>query len=252
MDLIFASQLLEVANLIADDVEQKHDAIKQQLNTIQAALDQLITREIKGGYEALANANISSHPTTKEKYLSFAEDCFLKNTSLDPQLQTNGKMNGYFIALAYYGLAILTAERGDLLLSARHLIRVFEFDPRSARTQLAPKVFEQYFKCHCSRAYEIGEREYKKTVERNYNAAGDGVLGRIGSLATWIGGVIGTFAIQNPAAFVTAEKESARLWKENSPEKLKAAAIAKAEEYGQYEIDRRCCEIALEMMSRIQ
>ncbi len=142
-----------VDNRKAEELNGRLDHIQSQLESLIKKSDQLILREIKSAFDAIADSFLSDNAETKAIRSSFAEECLLRNTRLDPALTTAGQPNTYWIALANYGLAHLCILRNDRKIAGRHLLRMFIADPHNARLNMAPYIYDAVFKPRCSLLY---------------------------------------------------------------------------------------------------
>lgn len=140
-------------------IKKSISSIDNDLNMLHAKSDQIIIREIKSAFDAINDALNSNNKLTRETRLKFAEEFLLKNTRLNPALETEGRGNHIWIALSNFGLAYICYLRYDQRLAARHLLKVFVDAPRMARKELAKDVFESIFEPNC--------RDINFEIERN-------------------------------------------------------------------------------------
>lgn len=139
-------QMEKIASELSD-VSCKLDAVQKQLV-------QLILREVKAAFDALEDAKRTTNVATATARLRFAEDSFLRNTRLDPSIMLGGFAPTAIMAMAHQGLATICALRHDHELAERHLLRLFILEPRLARTELNPGLYEALFRPKCEDIYE--------------------------------------------------------------------------------------------------
>jgi len=147
----------------------KLTGINSKLNELLKKSDQLIFREILSAFDALNDAISTNNEQTRKIRLDFAEKTLLNNTNLDISLDTAGFSNSYLVALVNYGLAFVCSLREDQLIASRHLIKMFEVSPRTARKELAPEIYEKLFKQKCEEilAQENYEESSNPKCEQN-------------------------------------------------------------------------------------
>lgn len=130
-------------------IKKSITVIDNNLNILNAKSDQVITKEIKSAFDAINDALYSNNNLSRENRLKFAEVFLLKNTRLNPTLETEGRGNNIWIAFSNFGLSYICFLRNDQRLAARHLLKVFVDAPRMARKELAKDIFESIFEPNC-------------------------------------------------------------------------------------------------------
>lgn len=155
-----------------DRLQASTDQLQTSANRLQAAADQQVTREILGAFEAMTNAAEAVHDSTRERYLRFAEETLLRNTNLNPHLQTADKPNSEYIALVYSGLSSICLLREEQRLALKHILQAFRFDPKNCRAQYAPQVFDTCFREHCEDLDSWYETEEKR-IQSTYHSQVD-------------------------------------------------------------------------------
>lgn len=152
----WAILFLQSAGFVSrDDVQSLYlMQIKNQVREIKQALDQITTKEIYAAFTAIEDALLSSHQSSKDIRLKFAEENLLKNAELNSGGTTAGVRNEEFIAWANHGLAYVTILRGDNILTIRHVLRSYIAEPRLSRASLTPGVYESFFKPRCQPIFD--------------------------------------------------------------------------------------------------
>lgn len=245
------ASMLEVVKAMHETVEMI--SIKRSLGKIQTTLndmmqryDQLITREIKSAYEALSDAMTTNSEYTRKMRLDFAENNLLKNTNLDSSLCTGGLSNNYLMAISHYGLSFICKLRGDDVVAAKHLLRAFEMDPRKAREELLPELYEGFFKNKCENANRWYKEQLAIIYEKDYT--GKQLLDKTGAFLEGAGGVIGGILLKNHAVERTAVRDAGKRWSSSTPEHYRLQAkIALDIEY-ERKIDEDCKRIATKLL----
>ena len=231
---------------------------------ISRKFDQLITREIHAGLGAISDAASSSNDETKHIRLRFAEEQLLKNTQLDPKLETAGKRNGYWMAQAHQGLMNICLLRGDSKIANKHLLSIFECDPHLARTKLAPEVWKQIFEPECQQVYDWYKKEREKIENDPYK--GRVTLRKAGAMAKFAakGGLVATSWWLNkgkpggggmPAGGAIiidqAKQQLTEDLEDATPERYRQNALEKLEKVLEAKLDERCREYALKLILAI-
>jgi hypothetical protein len=129
------------------------DDVWDRLRIIQAQTEQLILREVRAAFDALDDGRRSKNTAIVEARLRFAEDSFLKNTRLDPTSTLGGLTTTAIMLLAHQGLATICALRQDHEMAERHLLQLFVLDPRSARNEINPILYERRSPARCSSSF---------------------------------------------------------------------------------------------------
>ena len=217
--------------------------INSKLDTVIAKQDQQILSELKSAFDAIEDAINTSNDVTRSQRLNYAENTFLPNTRLDASLKTAGKPNNYWIALANYGLASACHLRGDEGTAVTHLLRMFEAEPRYARTALAPKLYQEFFRPRCR---EVLDWATKKTAEITSSK----FLARVAMARLGHGTAAGLFLLLSPVnvGFLGPcygrVKEAFKV----SPEKYREAALFELNEQLEKKLDDRCKAIATSLL----
>jgi hypothetical protein len=176
-------QMEKIASELSD-VSSKIDVVQQQLG-------QLILREVRAAFDALEDAQRTTNVGTAMARLRFAEDSFLKNTRLDPGVMFGGVKPTIIMAMAHQGLAAICALRHDDEMAERHLLRLFMVDPRLARTELNPGLYDALFLPKCEDIYEDYNRRDSERRLRDERRASTGLTGWSGAPALIRGVVLG-------------------------------------------------------------
>jgi hypothetical protein len=261
MDIVTLQLILKAGKLSLDAI--KKEAMVKQLNILIQKSDQLISREIKAAYEALDDALITSNIKTREIRLNFCEENLLKNTNLDPGLTTGGFSNKYWMALAHNGLAFVCTLREDSNLAAKHLIKIYECDPRLARQKLLPELYVQLFQPQCKNVFDWHEKELKSINESNFVPMN--ALVKTGAVAIAIGSIVAGFslALNTRNGFSSSQNSFAgsriaqggfkiaeEVWKNsNNIESFRQDARNKLYKQLEDKLDERCQEIARSLLS---
>ena len=198
LDIAVACKAITHGKTVYDFVTGKSKELMQTLGQLQAAMDQQITREILGAYEALANSVEATGEGTRHRYLDFAEQSFLKNTNLNPSLTTAGKPNSYYIALAYLGLSSICLVRDESRLAVRFVYSAFRFDPNECRSNHVPEVYEAAFKDHCTDIQSWHGGEMAKINSHDYAWDARVVSGKGIATAMKVGGGILSYMSGRP------------------------------------------------------
>ncbi len=245
MDPVTVKLVLTASKLVIES--SKRNEIIGRLNAIQSTLDQLILREIKSAYEAISDALVTTSEQTKNVRLNYAEESLLKNTNLDPTLKTGDFHNNYLMALANYGLAFVCMLRNDEQIAAKHLLRSYKFDPRTARTILTPSLYEDVFKPKCS---DVFKWYTERTLEISQNECSFRVIGgKTMAVALWVGGVGYALAAKQGAAARAVHTEAAKIWDNSNPAHYRIGDMEDLVLELEIKLDDRCREIALDFLS---
>ncbi len=244
--IIQASQLLLKA-VKKDHITKNLIKIQLKLDKLIQKSDQLILREIKSAYQAIDDARTTSNVETRDIRLKYAEDNLLKNTSLDSTLSTGGCQNTYLMALANYGLAFVCALRGDTQIAAIHLLRTYECDPRNARDELIPALFELLFEPECADTFEWYETELQAVQDQRYalHITGERVTASVLALA----GVGLAIVTKRSAMGGGLFSKATEMWKGADTSQIRATAREKLAAQLADKLDSRCQEIATRLLS---
>lgn len=230
------------------------------IGVLSQKIDQLITREIHAGLNAIKDATSTTNEETKKIRLRFAEEQLLKNTQLDPRLATGGKKNGYWMAQSHQGLMNICLVRGDNKIAHKHLLSAFECDPRLARTKF---VWKKIFEPECRKVYEWFDEEEEKINNNPFK--GRVALRKAGAVAKFAGkgGMVavswwlnkgkpgGRMPVGAPQVLNQAQQELSEDWEEATPEKYRQMALEKLSVELENKIDERCREYALQLIAAI-
>jgi hypothetical protein len=254
MDPVTAKVVVACVELIREAA--KEDALSKRLDAIESALDrlarkadQLILREIKAAYEAIRVALTTDCDETREARLRFAEEHLLKNTSLDPSLETAGQPNAHWMALAHHGLALICARRDDQATAARHLLEMFVAAPREARRSLAPRLFTRCLKPRCGSAYRWHKKAVRQLQQQGFG--GRTFLGKAKAAITLIGGGGAGVATRQLGVAQKAVAESGRQWAEATPEHYRALAREELDRELEARVDELCRRAARKLLATL-
>ena len=217
------------------------EILTRRLDEFQSTLDQLILREIEAAVDALGDAKESKNHETIVIRLRFAETRLLVNTRLDPEGNTGPYRNRYLIAFSHHALAHVCCLRGDEDLAVKHLMRMFDIEPRKSREEFEPETFNTIIRPGCSELYNWYKNELSlvETIDfeqESFNSRAQVVLCGTGALAL-------SLLTRRPQLMLPTTRLLYK-WKELSPEYLKKDAIAKIEEELNCKLDNECREFA--------
>lgn len=159
--IILKSAQLGVGAVGNHVLRAKLSAIEGKLDELRHQGDQAITRELLGAFEAIGDATQSRNSDTIRSRLRFAEESFLRNTNLNPDLTTSGHSNSFLMMLAHIGLAYVSSLREDEVIVASHLLRAFAADPRKARTEYLNDLYSEIFEPRLKEISKDYERKLK-------------------------------------------------------------------------------------------
>lgn len=108
--------------------------------------DQAVLANLDWGIDALEDALSTSNHEARLALLGHADRMLQVPAMLDPLAATAGVPNSYLSAWSHLHLACLSTLRsGD---GALHVLEMFDVEPRFARTDFAPEVWEAAFAPH--------------------------------------------------------------------------------------------------------
>lgn len=257
--------LKEVLPQVVEILRERFLEQTAALNLLSQKIDQLVTREIYAGFSSIKDAIDTTNAETKQLRLRFAEEQLLKNTHLDPELKTGSRKNSYWMAQSHYGLMNICLIREDSKIAYKHLLSIFRYDPRLARTKLIPEIWEKIFKPECKEIYNWFDEESKKIENNKYTVRV--ALDRTFAVAKFAGksGFVASMWLlnsktnnRNPTintssmyALTKAQEELSEEWEEISPEEHRFDALYKLREQLDNKIDSKCCEYAKQLIAAI-
>jgi hypothetical protein len=258
--------LKEILPPLVDIMRERLIVQTLAIGLLSQKLDQLITREIHSGFSAIEDATSTVNEETRQIRLRFAEEQLLKNTHLDSNLQTGGRKNNYWMAHSHHGLMNICLIRGDDKIAHKHLLSIFECDPRLARTILAPEIWEKVFQPECKNIYDWFEKEQEEIKASKY--AGQVALEKtlaVGKFAgktalvaaAWFlnngkpGGYVpsSTMQIGGQQAISEAQKQLSGDWENATPEEYQRIAVGKLKMELESKIDWECRRYAIQLIS---
>jgi hypothetical protein len=261
---IVLETLQEILPTLTEILKERLVEQTKAIVEISQKFDQLITREIHGGLDAINDAASSSNDETKHIRLRFAEEQLLKNTQLDPKLETAGKRNGYWMAQSHQGLMNICLLRDDGKIANKHLLSMFECDPHLARTKLAPEVWKQIFEPECQQIYDWYKKEQEKIANDPFK--GRVTLRKAGAVAIFAakGGLIATSWWLNkgkpggggmPAGGTViidqAKQKLSEDWEDATPERYRQNALEKLDKVLEAKLDERCRQYAIKLIAAL-
>ena len=225
--------------------------INSKLDSVLAKQDQQILSQLKSAYDAISDAVNTTNQETIMKRLSYAENTLLLNTRLDLSLTTAGYSNAHWVALANYGLALICSFRTDETTQAIHILRMYEADPRYSRTQLEPKLYDEFFKPKCKNVLEWKKRRSEEINNLNFN--GRVFLQKTAGVAVMAGAIVSGIFLglsrQPVAGRVVIDsglKSGGKIWDDadkNIP-KYRLEALSSLQEEVELKLDECCKKIA--------
>ncbi|GAQ84179.1 Hypothetical [Klebsormidium nitens] len=173
--------------------DTRHDQLRQGLSSLLQLAEQDVLRDLNSGLAALEDSIESQNEGTRQSRLQFAEQQLLRCTHLDPSLSTGGQPNTYLMAVAHHKLALAGTLRGDRVIAAKHILKCFIADPRAARLELAPDLYQQLFEPRCTDILEWRDQEYNKIAGKYaskwLNFQSHVLKGASGAVSAWGKGV---------------------------------------------------------------
>lgn len=252
IDVATAYAVFERANSFLEGIEnrQRMTKIVSDLNSLIQKVDQLFLREIKAGFESLADVYITTNSETKKLRLNFAEECFLKNSNLDPKLAIGGYSSSYLMALSHYGLSIICHLRKDDTIAFRHVLKIYRISPRRARIELLP---EFYNKCLSTEVNQRVTSWYTKEMNylNNKSFKNEELIQKGKTVALASVGLAVTVLTRNAAGAVGASKSCPEMWEKSDPKYLRAEAISKLEKSVEIKRDEFCSVVANELLTTL-
>jgi len=173
---------LEIAEFIADtfdedifikyfeEIEHKLEILIKKSEILIKKSDENIVKEIYGGINAINDSFISENHQTCENRLKYAEEMFLRNVNLNPELITADRPNNYWMCLCCYGLFYISFLKQDEKLMVKYFLKICELEPRMARKELLTKFYTKYIMPKCYDLYEW-YNENRRCIEDNDNPA---------------------------------------------------------------------------------
>ncbi|MFN6519595.1 MAG: hypothetical protein RMY29_034585 [Nostoc sp. CreGUA01] len=169
-------EINEIIKFIEErEKEEKFEKILNKINELSKKLDWLILKDLKAAYELLNNALDADNLETKKNHLSSAQTLLIKYVNSEFSQNIGGYTNTDLIIIASYGLAYTYWFSKEQKLSMKYIFKLFELEPRRARTELAPEVFKKFFKPKCQEDYDwyINEKNKRNNdlnkVKRSIN-----------------------------------------------------------------------------------
>lgn len=138
----------------AKDKSYNRQIDKENIKMIISKLEVLLGNNIDGSICNLRSAfnqledyiYIAKYERTNEILIINIERILLNCIGLKPDLLTGCIKNSDLLAFSYYGLCLVNIIRKKDYLAERYIMKMFSVSPRIARNDLAPRVYEDYFK----------------------------------------------------------------------------------------------------------
>lgn len=242
--------IVQVAVPLLDELVKRVVESQSKIQQLLEKFDQLILREINSGFDALRDASLTDSEETKMRRLNYAEEQLLRCTGLELNTQIGEYKSAYWVALSHFGLVTIMKLRGDDTLAARHVLKTFVADARTARKTLFPKVYESVFLPKCNEVVDWYNQNLIAIEKNDYSSqirlAKWLTAGKAG--AKYLGGI---WMMTQPNTKMAGQEtirqtmESSRKeLNDLSPEKFRAEAREKLRAEYEIKLDLKCKEIA--------
>jgi hypothetical protein len=230
--------------------------LEQTQDLLSKKIDQIILRDIYSAFGAIKDATSTLNEETKQIRLKFAEESLLRNTGLDPSIETGGYSNSHWMAQSHHGLMQICSLRRDSKIAVKHLLNTYICDPRDARKTLSPEIFVKVFQPMCKEIYKWEEEQITEINKSSFSK--NIILRKVFS--------VGKFGIKGAASAVTyyysknrsalswannATEELKKEWKEATPEEFKVMALNELSRQVEEKLDDKCKEIGIILHTKV-
>lgn len=250
IDVATAYNVFERVMSFLDGIEnrQKMNKIVSDLDSIIQKVDQLFLREIKAGFESLADVYITANNETKKLRLNFAEEHFLKNAYLDSKLSIGDYPSSYLMALSHYGLSIICHLRKDDTIAFKHILQMYKLSPKLARTQLLPEFYDKGLGVEVKqRVNSWHMKELDNLNKKDFKSEEYLQVGK--TLAVAGVGLVTSLLIGNAAPYFAVKDNCSKMIDKADPSYLRKEAISKLEKSVEVKTDEFCIVVANELLT---